>query len=412
MQEKYEKYNKKHVEYSENTLEEIFGTHWYNTASIYFLEKTFSAFSLHLILKKLLQDVPVYSDLKYISSAYVSINKASIVYDISVQNNYVAQSYYAKDIEDMVLSHLVSTGYLTFEDPKIEAQTIQINENIDINKQNTNEKDGEETSVPAQQQGEATKTNREGYVTQGDNNKGNYRYKIKIPNNELRRGLKLIDDILMRAIYVNHAHCFRDATNSMRDLLSAKGSDDINSTFRKIFECFCILITREKKINRKNMAESKEGIIFNESTLQFYFEVATPRGENIRMGSDVKIEENRPDLIFDSTVTNRVVIIELKIGNNKIDEAYKQVQKYVKEAKNKFKTPEEVLLVGINYNSFSSEPVEVDLMNDKIEYEYSLHRYEKENKDGNEFKIGDPISDGKGVVTYKEALQKLTDHMN
>ena len=407
MQEKYEKNNKKTVEYNEADLEEIFDTHWYNTEPIYYIEKIFSAFSFHLILKKLLQDVPIYSDLIYNRSEYVSINKASIVYDITVQNDYVTQSYYAKDIEDIVLSLLVSTGYLTFEDPRIKAQTIQLNENKNANKQNTNEKDGDETPVPAQQQGDALKTNNEGYVTQDANNKRNYAYKIRIPNNELRRGLQRIDDRLMHLIYVNHAHCFRDATNSLRDLLSAKSDDLIDSTLRKIFECFCILITREKKITNENMVEANEGIIFNERTLQSYMKVTTPRGDNIRMGNDVKIDKNGPDLIFDSTVTNRVVIIEIKLGKKKINEAYKQVHKYIKEAKDKFKTPEEVLLVGINYNSFGSEPNEVDLMNDIIAYKYSLHRYEKKDNDDDEFNIGDSISEGKGVVTYEEVLKNL-----
>lgn len=117
-------------------------------------------------------------------------------------------------------------------------------------------------------------------------------------------------------------------------------------------------------------------------------------------------------MIFASTVSNRVVIIEIKIGRNKLDAACEQVHKYAKEARDWFETPKEVLLLGINYNTYRSKPTKVDLMEDRIEYKYSLHIYENKDKDQNEFKIDNQLAKGKGIVTYKEALQNLQGYVN
>ena len=287
MQRKYEKYGKRIDKYTEKDFDEIFGIHWFDSTAINFIQKVFSAFNFHLILKKLLREEPVYSNLVQIKSTHIFGDELMDIYDITVQKYYVEEYCNAETMEDLVLTILVSIGYLTFDKAEIKVPAIQLHEGYDTIKELDNEEDRNATLTPNQQKVDKGNTKIEGSKIQYDNYRENYAYKVSIPNNELRRGLQMIDDRLMEKVYVNHTNCFRESTNAMRELLFVNSNNYINSTLRQIFECFCILTTREKNITDKNMAETKEGIIFSEKTMQLYLEGAIPRGDNIRIGSDV-----------------------------------------------------------------------------------------------------------------------------
>ena len=412
MHDIYNKYHKSTVEYDWEDYREISGKFSFCAFEITYLEKVFSALGFHLILKKLLRGVPIYSNLRFISSAHVSMSRVIDIYESTLSKPYVEEYYSAKDKEDMVLSILVANGHLAFEKAEINAQSTQISEHKSAVTKMGKEGVGNATSAPNERKLDETNTGVEGCIAQGDNNRGNHAFRVSIPNNELRRDYAVIEDSLMDNINGSHARCFGIAATEMRELLSVDRSTDIDSSLTQILECFYIFVARKKKIRGKNMAEAKEGITFDETTLQFYKEGIIPRGKGVRVGSDVEVGKDNPDLVLASIATNRVVVIELNIGKNKLDDAYAQAHRYAKEARDEFESAEEVLLVGINCDTYSSEPADVDLMKDRIEYKYSLHRYETTDKDENGVEIGNPISEGRGVVAYEETLKNRLDRIN
>ena len=369
-------------------MEEIFQTYWFATTDIDYVIRIFKPFTLYVLLQKLLSDKPIYCDLEYTSSALLKMNRLMKVYEMLLHNKGFTQNIDNRGTTDMILALLVSIGYLTFEEVRIVPMG-----NI------TEEMQKDNTIIPTLDTKESTT------------------FRIRIPNMEIRKGLEMVNKILTSDVYETDATYIPIAKQIMTELFSTKETE-IDKKIKDVSVIVLNILGSKSKVKSSNLETAGVGVTFNERTVHQFFELIAPSNKYYFIGSEVNMGRIRPDLVFVSKEDKRTIIIELKIGKDRVEEAYSQTEKYCSVVKQYFKDSEEVLRIGVNYQCIPPSSNNNETIQDNIQYMFSLHKYKEvkqQREEGDKvveetmYELESPdVKPNIIAITYQEACEDRT----
>ena len=373
-------------------LDEVFKRYWFDSPATHYATSIFKPLSFHIILQKLLNNKPVYCDLGALYDNFTISETLIRIYDFVYRGTTSAQTYGVYKSEDIILSFLVSAGYLTFERVKV---------------------------VPIS--GEERETTECEIIAPHFVNKEKRTHRISIPNNEVRKSLEKVNEVIISEIYKSSALYIDSAIQPMNMLLN-ETETTIEPYIREVLTTLRNYMGNRHKVLSTKLETSHDSFFFNEKTLLHFFESIVPNEKAFFQQRHDSFYSSGSGLVLLSNTNKRAIILELDIKRDNVEIAYKKTERYCCEAKKGFKDLDEVLRIGINCYCPPPGPNNNGTKKDKIQYMYSLHRYKQAQPDrtgeepteqGTKYEVGDAVvKPVKKEITHQEADKASNQKLN